>query len=85
MRFEPQNLKLVNADPMIRVSFEQARCIRFCEKVQGYNAQLTMQFSFNFNGVSATIAGITFQVSEETISVATEIPMQGENGLKVFH
>jgi len=29
LRFEPHDLKLVNADPMIRVSFEQARCIIF--------------------------------------------------------
>jgi hypothetical protein len=82
VRFEPHNLKLVNTDPMIRVSFEQAGCIRFCEKVQGYNVQLTKQFSLNFTGVSATIAGITFQVSEETISAATEIPMQGEKWFK---
>jgi hypothetical protein len=63
MRFEPQDLKLVNTDPKIRVSFEQVGYIRFCEKFQGYNAQLTKQFSLNFNGVNATIAGITFQVS----------------------
>jgi hypothetical protein len=82
MRFEPHDLKLVNADPMIRVSFEQAGCIRFCEKIQGYNAQLTKHFTLNFTGVSTTIAGITFQVSEETISAATEIPMQGEKWFK---
>jgi hypothetical protein len=44
VRFEPQDLKLVNADPTIRVSFEQAGCIRFCENIQGYNVQLTKQF-----------------------------------------
>ena len=71
VRFETQNLNLVNADPMIRVSFEQDGCIIFYEKVHGYNAQLTKQFALNFNGVSATIAEITFQVSEETILVAT--------------
>jgi hypothetical protein len=75
VRFEPQDLKLINADLTIRVSFEQDGCICFCEKIQGYNVQLTKQFSLNFTGVSATIAGITFQVTEETISVATEIPM----------
>jgi hypothetical protein len=45
VRFEPQNLNLVNTDPTIRVSFEQVGCMRFCEKVQGYNVQLTKQFS----------------------------------------
>jgi hypothetical protein len=82
MRFEPHDLKLVNANPTIIVSFEQVGCIRFCEKIQGYNAQLTKQFALNFTGVSATIVGITFQVSEETISVVMEIPMQGEKWFK---
>jgi hypothetical protein len=77
VRFEPQDLTLVNADPTIRVSFEQDRCIRFCENIQGYNAQLTKQFSLTFTGVSTTIDGITFQVSEETISVATRDPYAG--------
>jgi hypothetical protein len=60
---------------MIKVSFEQVGCIIFFEKVQGYNAQLIKQFSLNFTSVNETIAGITFQVSEETISAGTEILM----------
>jgi hypothetical protein len=67
---------------VIRVSFEQVGCIRFCEKIQGYNAQLTKKFTLNFTGVSTTIARITFQVSKETISTTTEIPMQGEKWFK---
>ena len=72
-RYEPQGLTLVNSDPAYKVSFEQAGCMRFCEKVQGYNVHLTKQFDLNFNGVNTTIVGVTFPVSEETISVATEI------------
>jgi ATP-dependent RNA circularization protein (DNA/RNA ligase family) len=37
VRFEPQDLRLVNADPTIRISFEQVGCIIFCEKLHGYN------------------------------------------------
>jgi hypothetical protein len=33
--FDPKGLKIVNADPTIRVSFEQVGCIRFCEKLHG--------------------------------------------------
>jgi len=44
--------------------------------------QLTKQFSLKFTGVSATIAGITFQVTEETISAVIEIPMQGGKWFK---
>jgi hypothetical protein len=75
VRFEPQDLKLINADPTIRASFEQVICMHLCERIQGYNAQLVEQFTLNFTGVSATIAGITFQVTKETMSVATKIPL----------
>jgi hypothetical protein len=37
VRFEPQDLRLVNADPTIRFYFEQVGCIGFCEKIQGYS------------------------------------------------
>jgi hypothetical protein len=53
-----------------------------CERIQGYNAQLAEKFSLNFTGVSATIAGITFQVTEETMSVVTKIHLQGEKWFK---
>jgi hypothetical protein len=67
---------------MIKDSFEQAGCMYFCERIQGYNAQLAEQFALNFISVSATIAGITFQVTEETMSDATKIPLQGEKWFK---
>jgi hypothetical protein len=71
VRFEPQDLKLINVEPMFRVSFEQDGYISFYENIQGYNAQLTKQSTLNFTGVSATIVGISFQVIEETMSAAT--------------
>ena len=54
----------------------------FCERIQGYNVQITESFTLNFTGVSATIAGITFQVIEETMLVAMEIPLQEEKWFK---
>jgi hypothetical protein len=78
VRFEPHDLELINKDPAIRVSFEQAGCMRFCEKIKGYNAKLTEHFTLNFTGVSATIAGITFRVTKETLSTTTKIPLCGE-------
>jgi hypothetical protein len=55
IRFEPQNLQLVNSDPTFIVSFEQDGCMRFCENIQGYNVQLRKEFSLNFNGVQKNI------------------------------
>jgi hypothetical protein len=65
----------VNFDPTFRVSFEQAGCMRFCEKIQGYNVQVTKEFSLGFNGVQSRIVDFMYQVSEETMVVVTEIPI----------
>ena len=45
VRFGPQGLNLVNADPTIKTYFEQVGCIRFCEKHQGYNKHVAREFS----------------------------------------
>jgi hypothetical protein len=82
VRFEPRDLELINEDPTIRVSFEQVVCMCFCERIKGYNAKLVEQFTLNFTGVGVTIVGITFQVTEETLSAATEIPPRKENWFK---
>ena len=75
LRYEPQELTLVNSDLAYRVSFEHVGCMRFCERIQGYNVKLTREFSLNFNGVNKIIVGVTFPVLEETISAVIEIPI----------
>jgi hypothetical protein len=58
MIFEPQGLSLVNNDPTIRASFEQVGCVRFCEKLQGYNKQVAREFAENFDGVKAKVGNL---------------------------
>jgi hypothetical protein len=82
VRSEPQDLALINEDLNIRESFEWVRCMRYCEKIKGYNAKLAKQFSLRFNGFCATIVGITFQVMEGTLSAATYIPLHAERWSK---
>jgi hypothetical protein len=82
VRFEPQYLRLVNADPTIRVSFEQVGCIMFCEKIQGYNMQVTKDFAFIFNGIGDKVGNIQFHVSEDTITASKEILAHGEKWFK---
>lgn len=82
VRFEPQNLTFINVDPTIRVAFEQVGCIRFCEKIQGYNAQLTKEFVMSFDGLEAKVGALTFPVIEVKIAIAMEIPLQGEQWFK---
>jgi hypothetical protein len=82
VRSEPKELELINEDLNVRVSFEHVRCMRYCEKIQGYNTKLAEKFTLRFNAFRATIAGATFRVMEETMSTATEIPLCGERWYK---
>jgi hypothetical protein len=79
---EPQILTLVNEDPEVRASFEQVRCMTFCRKIQGFNMKLAEQFTLRFDGSRAVIAGVIFQVTEETLSATTEIPSHIERWFK---
>jgi hypothetical protein len=79
---EPQSLTLVNEDPEVRASFEQVGCMTFCRKIQGFNMKLAEQFTLRFDGSHAVIAGVIFQVTEETLSATTEIPSHGERWFK---
>jgi hypothetical protein len=59
--------------------------MHYCEKIQGYNAKLTEQFALRCNGFCVTIARITFRVTEENMSTATEIPPRSERWSKGTH
>jgi len=60
VKFECQGLKLVNADPRIRVSFEQVSCIRFCEKLHRYNVQVEKEFALSFDGIRDKVGNLHF-------------------------
>jgi hypothetical protein len=67
VRYEPQYLEIINEDPTIMASFEQAGCMFFRERIKRYNVKLIEKFALNFTGVSVTNMGITFRVIEETL------------------
>jgi hypothetical protein len=82
IRLEPQELELINEDPNVREYFEQVGCVFYCEKIQGYNVKLVEQLTLRFNVFFVIIAGITFQVTEETLSAGIEIIPRGERWYK---
>lgn len=82
VRFEPQDVTVINADPAFRVAFEQVGCMRFCEKIQGYHLQLTKEFAKSFDGLQAKVGTLTFPVATQSIAEATEIPLNGEQWFK---
>jgi hypothetical protein len=54
----------------------------YCAKIQGYSVKLVEHFALRFNEFHETVVGITFQVTEETLSAMTEIPPHGERSSK---
>jgi hypothetical protein len=50
--------------------------------LQGYNVEVEKQFSLNFEGNKTRIGPLEFQVTEQKIVVATEMPTQGDRWFK---
>jgi hypothetical protein len=48
---EPQDLVLFEDDPTFRASFERVGCMNFCQKIQGFNQQVTKDFALHFDGI----------------------------------
>jgi hypothetical protein len=73
---------LINEDLEVRASFEQFGCMAFCRKIQGFNMRLAKKFTLSFDGFCVVISGVIFQVIEETMSTATDIPLCRERWFK---
>jgi hypothetical protein len=54
----------------------------FVKSFKGTTCRWQKEFALSFNGIGAKVGNIQFQVSEDTIVVATEIPAHGEKWFK---
>jgi len=75
---EPRSIEILTSDPTIWTTFEQVGCTKFCKKCQfqGFHSQVAEQFTNNLQGM-VKVGNIEFEVSKETISLATDIPLTG--------
>jgi len=60
--------------------FQHQSCYEFCEKFAHiqYHRELAHLFVLHLHGDQATLSGVTFTLTPETISLATGIPNIGE-------
>ena len=84
VRYEPMNLKLLNEDHSFMDAFRNFGCLQFCQKIQGFHAQISKDFVVNFTCTTSKERVLNFTVSPNTISQATEIPKEGEEWLKAI-
>jgi hypothetical protein len=50
--------------------------------LQGYDDDLSMQFSLGFDGKTTHVGSLSFEVSEESIAIATKLPRMGDRWFK---
>ena len=76
------DLELLNEDPSFAEAFNSVGCMRFCQKLQGFHAQVSKYFAVSFVGIASKVGVLSFVVSPKTISLSTEILRMGEEWLK---
>ena len=83
-RFLPIILSEIKASPFVKIFFENACRINFCEMITevGSHVPLTSLFAHNFHIDKVFIERVEFTVSTYIIYLATGIPNQGEKWFK---
>jgi len=76
IREEPTTLPELQARPLAISCFQHQSCYEFCEKVASikFHHELACLFVLHLHGDQATLAGVTFTLTLESISLATDIP-----------
>ena len=73
---EPTSLSELQACPLAITCFQQQFCFQFCEMVARvqYHHELARLFVLHLHNGQVTLAGVTFTLTPESISLATSIP-----------
>jgi hypothetical protein len=84
VRTEPYDMQLLDSEPLIREAFQRVGCINFFQKMQRGHLEVAREFALNFDGTKTKVGILEFEVSENSISVATKIPNNGEKWFKAM-
>jgi hypothetical protein len=82
LRVEPSCAEIFEALSDLRELFRKAEWLRFCVSLKGYHPQVVNAFTSTFNGYEAVVSGLTIRVSEESLSTAFALPLDGERWFK---
>ena len=83
-RFEPLNTMELNASPLTVSYFQNVGCYEFCKKVQQVqnHPELTRLSILNLHEKKFNLVGVNFEMSSDSIAIATGIPSVGEKWFK---
>jgi len=82
LRVEPSSAEIFEALSDLRELFRKAEWLKFCVSLKGYHPQVVNAFTSTFNGYEAVVSGLTIRVSEESLSCAFALPLDGEHWFK---
>jgi len=80
LRDEPNTLTELQACPLAMSCFQHLACFEFFQRVANVRVhhELARLFALHLHGGQSVLAGVTFTLTPETISVTTCIPNIGE-------
>jgi hypothetical protein len=81
VRAEPHDMQLINSEPFFKEAFQRVGCLIFCEKMKRGHPEVAKQFALNFSGTKTKVGALEFEVSEQSISIATRYLIVVKNGL----
>ena len=81
-RLEPNNIEWILKFPRSAQLMKNTGWFSFCENLQGYHSQVTMDFIKNYKDGMVQLKSLKIMVNEESISEAIDVPMQGERWFK---
>ena len=81
-RLEPDNTEWILQFPRSSQLMKNVGWFSFCEKLQGYHSQVTMDFIKSYKDGMVQLKSLKIMVNEESIVEAIVVPAQGERWFK---
>ena len=79
LRAEPEGPKFLEGYPQVKDLLKKAKWLCFIQKFKGHNKEVTKTFTRSFNDQVVEIGDLKFTVTEASITVATDLPQEGEH------
>ena len=81
-RLEPSNTDWIKQFPRSSKLMQKSGWFNFCEKLQGYHSQLTMDFIENYSNERVQLQSLTVRFNEDSVAEAINVPAEGEKWFK---
>jgi len=81
-RFESSDMALLKSKSWYEEIFRKVGCLKFCQKLDGYNINISYRSALDYDKKASKIGGLNIPNTAKDISLVTGIPEEGENWFK---